>query len=121
MPVKVLVGFYRRRRRHPAADGGCLRPGRRLAARGRDPAAGDAQVTHGRRRRKIVPRHAQAAAGGPRQKGQVARSSEFGAALTLLAVVLALHVLLPGEGGLSLLRDLPVHVPLQPARLGLYV
>ena len=41
-----------------------------------------------------------------RAKGQVARSSEFGAALTLLAVVLALHALLPGEGGLSLLRDL---------------
>lgn len=41
-----------------------------------------------------------------RKKGQVARSSEFGAALTLLAVVLALHALLPGEGGLSLLRDL---------------
>ena len=41
-----------------------------------------------------------------RKKGQVARSSEFGAALTLLAVVLTLHALLPGEGGLSLLRDL---------------
>jgi len=41
-----------------------------------------------------------------RQKGQVARSPEFGAALTLLAVVLTLHALLPGEGGLSLLRDL---------------
>jgi flagellar biosynthetic protein FlhB len=41
-----------------------------------------------------------------RKKGQVARSAEFGAALTLLAVVLALHALLPGEGGLSLLRDL---------------
>ena len=41
-----------------------------------------------------------------RRKGQVARSAEFGAALTLLALVVALHALLPGEGGLSLLRDL---------------
>ena len=41
-----------------------------------------------------------------RKKGQVARSAEFGAALTLLALVLALHALLPGEAGLSLLRDM---------------
>jgi len=41
-----------------------------------------------------------------RKKGQVARSAEFGAALTLLAVVLALHALLPGAGGMSLLGDL---------------
>jgi flagellar biosynthetic protein FlhB len=41
-----------------------------------------------------------------RKKGQVARSSEFGAALTLLAVVSALHALLPGEAGLSLLGNL---------------
>ena len=41
-----------------------------------------------------------------RKKGQVARSAEFGAALTLLAVVLTLHALLPGAGGMSLLGDL---------------
>ena len=41
-----------------------------------------------------------------RKKGQVARSAEFGGAATLLAVVVALHLLLPGDAGLSLLRDL---------------
>jgi len=41
-----------------------------------------------------------------RKKGQVARSAEFGAALTLLAVVLVLHALLPGSAGLSLMGDL---------------
>ncbi len=41
-----------------------------------------------------------------RKKGQVARSSEFGGAATLLAVILALHVLLPGAAGLSLLQNL---------------
>ncbi len=41
-----------------------------------------------------------------RKKGQVARSAEFGAAATLLALVIALHALLPGQAGLSLLRDL---------------
>ena len=41
-----------------------------------------------------------------RKKGQVARSAEFGAALTLLALVIALHALLPGEAGLSLISDL---------------
>ncbi|MGI4789184.1 MAG: flagellar biosynthesis protein FlhB [Janthinobacterium lividum] len=41
-----------------------------------------------------------------RKKGQVARSAEFGAAATLLAVVAALHILLPGDAGLSLIRDL---------------
>jgi len=41
-----------------------------------------------------------------RKRGQVARSAEFGAAATLLALVVALHALLPGEAGLSLLRDL---------------
>ena len=41
-----------------------------------------------------------------RKKGQVARSAEFGAALTLLAVVAMLHSLLPGQAGLSLLGDL---------------
>ncbi|MBV9849490.1 MAG: flagellar biosynthesis protein FlhB [Armatimonadetes bacterium] len=40
-----------------------------------------------------------------RKKGQVARSAELGAAATLLALILALHVLLPGDAGLSLLRD----------------
>jgi len=41
-----------------------------------------------------------------RKKGQVARSAEFGGAATLLAVVAALHLLLPGDAGLSLIRDL---------------
>ncbi len=41
-----------------------------------------------------------------RKKGQVARSGEFGGAATLLAVVAALHLLLPGDAGLSLIRDL---------------
>ena len=41
-----------------------------------------------------------------RKKGQVARSAEFGGAATLLAVVVALHLLLPGDAGLSLMRDL---------------
>ncbi len=41
-----------------------------------------------------------------RKKGQVARSAEFGAALTLLALVVALHAQLPGDAGMSLLRDL---------------
>lgn len=41
-----------------------------------------------------------------RKKGQVARSAEFGASLTLLAVVAALHALLPGQAGLSLLGNL---------------
>ncbi len=40
-----------------------------------------------------------------RKRGQVARSAEFGAAATLLAVVSALHVLLPGAGGTGFLRD----------------
>ena len=40
-----------------------------------------------------------------RKKGQVARSPELGAAATLLAVVLVLHALLPGDAGLSLLGD----------------
>ena len=41
-----------------------------------------------------------------RKKGQVARSAEFGAAATLLAVVSMLHALLPGDGGTSFLRDM---------------
>lgn len=41
-----------------------------------------------------------------RKKGQVARSAEFGGALTLLAIVTSLHALLPGDAGMSLLRDL---------------
>ncbi len=41
-----------------------------------------------------------------RKRGQVARSAEFGAAATLLAVVAALHLLLPGDAGTSLIRDL---------------
>ncbi len=40
-----------------------------------------------------------------RKRGQVARSAEFGAAATLLAVVVALHLLLPGDAGTSLIRD----------------
>ena len=40
-----------------------------------------------------------------RKRGQVARSAEFGAAATLLAVVAALHLLLPGDAGTSLIRD----------------
>ena len=40
-----------------------------------------------------------------RKKGQVARSAEFGAALTLLAVVAALHALLPGAAGPGLMGD----------------
>ena len=36
-----------------------------------------------------------------RKKGQVARSPELGAAATLLAVILMLHALLPGDAGLS--------------------
>ncbi len=49
-----------------------------------------------------------------RKKGQVARSPEFGAALTLLAVVVALHATLPGEGGMSLLRDLQSALTFNP-------
>ncbi len=41
-----------------------------------------------------------------RKRGQVARSAELGAAATLLAVVAALHALLPSDAGLSFLRDL---------------
>lgn len=41
-----------------------------------------------------------------RKRGQVARSAEFGAAATLLAVISALHALLPGDGGMSFLRDI---------------
>ena len=41
-----------------------------------------------------------------RKKGQVARSPEFGSAVTLLALVAALHALLPGQAGLSLIEDL---------------
>ena len=40
-----------------------------------------------------------------RKKGQVARSPELGAAATLLALVVALHALLPGDAGTSLLGD----------------
>lgn len=41
-----------------------------------------------------------------RKRGQVARSAEFGAAATLLAVISALHALLPGNGGTGFLRDI---------------
>lgn len=41
-----------------------------------------------------------------RKQGQVARSPEFGAAASLLALVLALHVALPGAAGQSLLADM---------------
>ena len=40
-----------------------------------------------------------------RKKGQVARSPELGAAATLLALIVTLHALLPGDAGLSLMRD----------------
>ena len=49
-----------------------------------------------------------------RKKGQVARSAEFGAALTLLALVVALHALLPGEAGLSLIADLQTALRFSP-------
>ncbi len=41
-----------------------------------------------------------------RKKGQVARSAELGGAATLFALVLALHALLPGAAGASLLADI---------------
>lgn len=41
-----------------------------------------------------------------RKQGQVARSPEFGAATSLLALVVALHAALPGAAGQSLLADL---------------
>ncbi len=41
-----------------------------------------------------------------RKQGQVARSAEFGAAATLLALMLVLHATLPGEAGQSLVRDM---------------
>jgi len=40
-----------------------------------------------------------------RKQGNVARSPEFSAAATLLAMVLALHAALPGAAGLSLIAD----------------
>ena len=49
-----------------------------------------------------------------RKKGQVARSAEFGGAATLLAVVTALHVLLPGDAGLSLIRDVQASFQFNP-------
>ncbi len=41
-----------------------------------------------------------------RKKGQVARSHELGGAATLVALVVALHGLLPGAAGASLMADL---------------
>lgn len=49
-----------------------------------------------------------------RKKGQVARSAEFGPAAILLALVVALHGLLPGEAGQSLLRDLQFALRFSP-------
>ena len=49
-----------------------------------------------------------------RKKGQVARSPEFGSAVTLLALVVALHALLPGQAGLSLIEDLKTAFQFQP-------
>jgi flagellar biosynthetic protein FlhB len=43
-----------------------------------------------------------------RKEGNVARSPEFGAAATLLAMVVALHAALPGSVGMSLLDDFHV-------------
>ena len=53
-----------------------------------------------------------------RKKGQVARSAEFGGAATLLALVAALHLLLPGDAGLSLLRDLQSAFEFNPHTTG---
>ena len=49
-----------------------------------------------------------------RKKGQVARSAEFGAAATLLALMADLHALLPGEAGRSLLRDMQTAFQFNP-------
>lgn len=49
-----------------------------------------------------------------REEGRVARSPEFAAAVTLLALMLVLHATLPGAAGQSLMRDMQTAFQFNP-------